>query len=58
MKTNNKYWFRSEWDGKKREFLTFAQAKRAAKSEYGQKVAIYDSNNNITFVEASGFTPA
>lgn len=54
----NKYWFRSNWDGKKREFLTFAQAKRAAKSEYGQKVAIYDSNNNITFVEASGFTPA
>ena len=58
------YWYRDNWIGKKKEFSSLREAKKAAKNEYGVSVAIHDSKKKfseseiICFARASGFTPA
>jgi hypothetical protein len=53
----NEFWYRDNWSGEKKTFATLAQAKRAAKKETGDSIAIFDSNNNIVNAAASGHTP-
>lgn len=51
------YWYRDNWSGEKKGFATLGQAKKAAKKETGDNIAIFDSNNNIVHTAASGHTP-
>jgi len=53
------FWYRDNWTGKRREFNSLADAKRAARKEYGCYISIYNLRGEcICLHHASGYTPA
>jgi hypothetical protein len=58
VKNQRPYWYRDNWHGKQREFAGLRAAVKAAKSETGASVAIYDATGKfVKFADASGYCP-
>ena len=58
MKTKPTYWYLDNWNGNKREFQTFRDAKKEASSETGVAITIFCNSEIYRIVQATGHTPS